>query len=493
MISRPEESPLHVIANPKSIAFFGASNNFSAMGTSILRSVLSFGFSGNVYPVHPKQETVLNLPAYPDVAATPEAADLAFIVLPTRLVTETLDACGKKGIRRAVIVSAGFNEVGGDGPDRQAELMAVARRHNIRFTGPNCIGMVNTHYRLNATFLPHEGRPGSIGIASHSGSFVTQMFSYLNSQFGQGFSTGFSLGNEADIDMVDCLEYLGACPNTKVIALYVESIRRGRAFIDAARAVAGIKPIVAFYAGGSETGRRACLSHTGAMAGPDRLYDGVFRQSGIIRARSIQEMFDFCHVLGAAPLPENNRVIIQTHSGGPGAAAADACGRTGIELPALSAATLEKLAPFVPHTGSVGNPVDLTFTKNPLDFFHAIPNALLEENNAGGLLVYFLATELMVRRALIALGVPEDEVAAQADKIIDDQCAAVAGLIAAHGKPVVGFSFLTRINPFITGLQGKGVPVIAGPERAARAYGAMVTYTRLREKIRQSEESARSS
>ncbi|MFH1985431.1 MAG: CoA-binding protein [Pseudomonadota bacterium] len=487
MITRPEQSPLHIIANPKSIAFFGASNNFSAMGTSILGAVLSLGFEGKLYPVHPSEKTVLDLPAYAGVDAIPETPDLAYIVLPTRLVIETLEACGKKGIRRAVIVSAGFNEVGGYGPQRQKELLAVAERYGIRFTGPNCIGVVNTHRRLNATFLPFEGRPGVIGIASHSGSFVTQMFSYLDSQFGRGFSTGFSLGNEANIDMVDCIEYLGACPETKVIALYVESIRRGRKFIDTARDVSKIKPIVAFYAGGSETGRRACLSHTGALAGPDRLYDGVFRQSGIIRARSIAEMFDFCYALGTAPLPRGGRVIIQTHSGGPGAAAADACGRVGLDLPRLSAATLEKLSPFVPHTGSVGNPVDLTFTKNPLDFFHGIPKVLLEEEGADGLLVYFLATARMVGRALEAMGVPEEEIAAHTEQIINDQCLAVAGLVGTHGKPVVGFSFLTRDNPFIAGLQDKGVPVLASPERAARAFSAMVAYTRLREKIRRSE------
>jgi acetyl-CoA synthetase (ADP-forming) len=212
-------------------------------------------------------------------------------------------------------------------------------------------------------------------MASQSGSFITQMFDYLGTRFGQGFSTGFSLGNEADIDMADCIRYLGACPHTRAIALYIESIRRGRAFIEAAREVSAIKPIVAYYVGGSETGKKACLSHTGSLAGPDRLYDGVFKQSGIIRARSVEEMFDFCYALGSCPLPKGNRAVIQTHSGGPGAAAADACGRSGIELPALSPATLEKLGSYVPHTGSVNNPVDLTFTKTRLIFSMPSPRS----------------------------------------------------------------------------------------------------------------------
>ena len=485
MITSINQSPLYPIANPKSIVFFGASNNYSAMGTSILNAILSDGFEGTLYPVHPREKTVLNLPAYASVDDIPTLPDMAFIVLPTKIVAQTLKAIGEKGIRHAVIVSAGFNEVGGKGEERQKQLQKIADQYNIRFTGPNCIGVVNSHLRLNATFLPSEGKTGFIGMASQSGSFITQMFSYLNNRYGQGFSTGFSLGNEANIDMVDCIEYLGACPNTRVIALYIESIRQGQKFIDIARRVSLHKPIVAFYVGGSETGKRACLSHTGSLAGPDQLYNGVFRQTGIIRASSIEELFDFCYVLGSCPLPVGNKLIIQTHSGGPGAAAADACERAGCELPLPSPETLEKLAPFVPHTGSANNPIDLTYTKNPLDFFHGIPKVLLEEKGADGMLIYFLATAGMIHTALTSMGVPDDEIDTQIQNIVDTQCQSIAALVKTHGKPIVGFSFLTRENPFVTSLQDRGVPVLPSPERAAKAFGAMVDYTRLRKKISQ--------
>jgi len=488
MIASLTESPLYPIANPRSIAFFGASNSFSSMGTSILRSILSDGFTGKIYPVHPREKEVLSLKAYAQVSDIPEAADMAFIVLPTKIVAQTLAACGKKGIQHAVIVSAGFNEVGGSGVELQAELLEIADRYGIRFTGPNCIGVANAHANLNATFLPFEGKPGFIGMASQSGSFVTQMFSYLNQRFGKGFSTGFSLGNEANIDMVDCIEYLGECPHTKVIALYVESIRRGQKFIETARKVSRDKPIVAFYVGGSETGKRACLSHTGSLAGPDRLYDGVFRQSGIIRARSIEEMFDFCYTLGSSPMPRGNQVIIQTHSGGPGAAAADACGRAGLELPVLSSATLEKIASYVPHTGSVNNPIDLTFTKNPLDFFHSIPKILLEEEAADGMLVYFLASAKMVAQALSGMGVAKEKINGQTAQIVDSQCQSVSSLMETYQKPIVGFSFMNRDNHFVAGLQDRGIPVLPSPERAANAFGALCRYTRLRKKILQSGE-----
>jgi len=483
MINSISQSPLYPIANPRSIAFFGASNNFMAMGSSILGTILSDGFDGKVYPVHPSEKKVLNLKAYADVKDIPAPVDMAFIVLPTKIVAQTLKGCGEKGIRHAVIVSAGFNEIGEKGAKLQEELQEIAREYDIRFTGPNCIGVVNSHAKLNATFLPSGSKTGFIGMASQSGSFITQMFSYLDSRYGQGFSTGFSLGNEANIDMVDCIEYLGACPDTRVIALYIESIRQGKKFIEAARKISLKKPIVAYYAGGSETGKRACLSHTGSLAGPDPLYSGIFKQSGIIRARSIEELFDFSYALGSSPLPRGNRVIIQTHSGGPGAAAADACERAGLELPLLSAKTLEKLAPFIPHTGSANNPIDLTYTKNPLDFFHAIPKVLLEEKESDGMLIYFLATAGMVHKALTAMGVEKEKIDTKVKDIVNTQCQSVASLAKTHGKPVIGFSFLTRDNSFVAALQDMGIPVLASPERAARAFGALAEYRRLKEKI----------
>jgi len=318
MLTTIEKSPLHRICNPRSIAVFGASNQFSAMGTTLLTALLSLSYEGTVYPIHPREETIQGLRAYRDVRDLPEVPDLALLILPTRVVSEVLEACGEKGIRRAIVVSGGFAELGTrEGVALQATLEETARRHDIRFLGPNCIGVVNPHLRFNTTFFEYGCDPGFIGIASQSGSFVTQMFDYLG-RFGLGFSTGISVGNEASIDIVDAMEYLAACPNTRVIALYIEGIRRGRAFVETARAIVPHKPIVAYYVGGSEAGRKAGRSHTGALAGPDRLYDGVFRQSGILRAGSIEELFDFCWALGSCPLPRGDGLIIQTHSGGPG-------------------------------------------------------------------------------------------------------------------------------------------------------------------------------
>ncbi len=483
MLQSMKESPLYPILNPASIAFYGASNNFTAMGTTQLNNLRSLGFRGALYPIHPKLDEVQGIKAYRSVLALPETPDLAVMVLPTHIVPQMVEECGRKGIKHVIIVSGGFNEVGGEGVALQGRIVDIARQYDMRFLGPNCIGVVNPSHKLNTTFFPYTISPGFIGMASQSGSFVTQMFDYLG-RFGLGFSAAVSVGNEADMDIVDCLEYLAACPNTRVIALYIEAIRRGRAFLETARDITPHKPIVAFYVGGSDAGKRAGFSHTGAMAGPDPLYDGVFRQSGIIRARSIEELFDFCWVLGACPAPDGNRVIIQTHSGGPGAAAADACGRAGLALPSLSTATREKLAPFIPHTASMNNPVDLTFTKNPLDYFHEIPKTLLEAQETDGLMIYFLVPTRTVRLALESMGIKEDQVAQQSEQIIDQQSSAVSALPGEYGKPVIGYSLRTREDLFIAKVQDKGIPILESPERGARAMGALARYAGWRKEAR---------
>ena len=364
----------------------------------------------------------------------------------------------------------------------QKDLEQIADDYGIRFLGPNCLGVANPHIKLNPTPLPAEGPPGFVGLASQSGSFITQMFNYLH-RHGLGFSTALSVGNEANIDIVECMEYLGACPNTKVIALYIEGITRGRAFIEAARAITPRKPIVALYVGGSETGKRAGSSHTGAMAGPDEIYDGMFRQSGIIRAQNLSELFDFCQALGTLPRPGGNRVIVQTHSGGPGAVAADALGRAGLSLPDLSESTITKLREVIPKTASTNNPVDMTFSKNPMDDFHRIPNILLQEENADMLLVYFLAPNVFIERGMRSMDASPDAIREEVSKVIDQNMKAFFSLTKQYDKPVIGYTYRSLQEQMAQGLLERGVPIYQGPERAARAMAALIEYHRVREKI----------
>ncbi|MCJ7772501.1 MAG: CoA-binding protein, partial [Desulfobacterales bacterium] len=484
-----KESPLFKIANPESIAMFGASNNITSMGSIMLNSLLSIGYEGTIYPVHLKEETVQNLKAYKNVLDLPEIPDLAIIVLPTHIVCETMDQCGRKGIKHAVVVSGGFKEVGTQGKHTENELIQIAGKYGIRFLGPNCLGIANPHRKLNPTPFIYEGLPGFIGMASQSGSFVTQMFDYLN-RLGLGFSSAFSVGNEANIDIIDCMKYLGACPNTKVISMYIEGIKQGKAFIETARSIIPHKPIVALYVGGSETGKQAGFSHTGAMAGPDRLYDGIFRQSGVIRAQSITELFDFCWALSSLPSDVGRKVIIQTNSGGPGATAADAIGREGMKLPPLSKKTNDKLSSFIPHTGSVKNPVDITFSRNQMDFYTSIPEILLEEENADILMVYFLAPTNMIKQMLLKMGVSKNELNNNLDEIIKKNSDAFVSMLDKHKKPVVGYTYNSIQDHFIRALVDRGIPIFPDPKRAAKAIGAVLQYGQLSNKIKSTQTGA---
>jgi len=380
------------------------------------------------------------------------------------------------------VVSGGFKETGDKGIELQAELAQAARRCGIRLLGPNCLGVANVHHKFNPTPIPCDCAPGFVGLASQSGSFITQVFNYLQLH-GMGFSTAFSVGNELNVDIVDCLEYLGACPDTKVIALYIEGLRRGREFVKTARSIVPHKPIVALYVGGSESGRQAAFSHTGAMAGPDRLYDGIFKQSGIIRAVSFTQLFDFCWALGSQPIPKGPKVVIQTHSGGPGATAADSCGRASLEIPRLSPETVEKLQPFVPHTASVNNPVDLTFNKNMNDFYWDIPKLLLEDENTDMLLLYFLAPPIFIERFLTGMGSSSEQAAKDAEKIIDDQAKTFIRLAGSCNKPIIGYTYRSLQEQFVRKLLDHGIPVYPDPARAAEAMGALQQYAILREKF----------
>jgi len=478
-----EQSPLYQVMHPGSVAVVGASNSMLTMGTLLLNNLLNLGFEGKVYPVHPTLNHVLGLQAYSSVSRIPEVPDLALIVVPTRVVTQVLRDCGEKGIRRAIIVSAGFRELGDEGFLLEQELLDTARKYGIRFVGPNCIGVIHPAHRFNTTFFHYDASmEGFIGMASQSGSFITQMFYHLN-KFGLGFSQGFSVGNQADISITDCVEYLGACPRTKVIGLYIEGLAHPDRLVRVAREVSKKKPIVAMYVGGTEGGRRAARSHTGALAGMDAVYEGAFRQCGVVRAYSIEELFDYCWVLGSQPLPQGNRTMVLTHSGGPGAAAADAAERSGLRIPPLSRRTRNRLRDAVPHTGSLNNPVDLTFTRNFEELYELIPRVLLEDEDSDALLVYVLMSTDNFQRIMDRAESSMFDSLEAFEKYMVGLCHRFAALIKSQPKPVICSSFQRRSELFIRELEDQGIPVLPSPERSARALGALFRYAGMRARL----------
>ena len=299
-------SPLETILNPRGIVIFGANNTVTSMGTTQLVEIIAAGYPGELYPVHPNLETVMGLKAYKSVKDIPAGAtiDLAFIVIPSKYVPTVLDECGQRGIKHAVVVSAGFREV--ENKAANDALIEVTRRHGIRFIGPNCFGFFNRNISwvdpaerdkkaINTTWIPINPRNGGVSIASQSGTMASHIF-LTTEKSNMGISKTISIGNEADLDLVDCLEYFENDPTTRVIGLYIEQVRRGREFLPAASRIARTKPIVALYVGGTEAGARGGMSHTGALGGNDRIFDAACKQAGIIRAMNIEELLDFCYI-----------------------------------------------------------------------------------------------------------------------------------------------------------------------------------------------------
>ncbi|MBW1710981.1 MAG: CoA-binding protein [Deltaproteobacteria bacterium] len=469
------ENPLHVIMNAKSVAFFGASNNPLTMGTHQITHLINESFEGTVWPIHPKEKTVLGVKAYNSVADLPETPELAVIVVPTHIVTEILDQCGQKGIKRAVIISGGFKERGEEGEKLEIKLKEVARKHQIRFVGPNCIGVINAHRKFNLTVYPYLTGPGPMGVLSHSGTYVTQVIPYLAKR-GIRYSKAVSLGNEADIDLVDALEYLGQDPETKAIALYIESIRRGREFVETARQVSLKKPIVAYYVGGTEAGARSGSSHTGAMGGNDIIHDFAFRQCGIIRAPTVERLYDWAWALATTPTPKGRRVGIISHSGGPLTSMADACARNDIEVPLFTPETQNKLASFVPKTGSTANPVDFTYSTNINDMLNTVPNIVFEAEEVDAILIHGIGGFGLIKdMGQDALGIlPMDF-----SKLESEMAKMHHGIIALQKEksyPVITASFTDHTDAAVNYLLKNDVPFYSTPERAVLAMSAVMRY-----------------
>ncbi|MEW6333492.1 MAG: acetate--CoA ligase family protein [Thermodesulfobacteriota bacterium] len=470
------DNPLHLLMHPRSIATAGASNNPMKMGTLQALSILKGGWQGTFYPIHPSEKTVLGHKAYASPLDLPGPPDLAVLVVPTDRVAPILEDFAAVGTRRAIIISAGFKETGPAGRALEERLKAIAAASGIRFLGPNCMGILNTAIRLNVTIATPEKRPGRLGIASQSGTYVAQTLSYLRER-GIRLSKAVSCGNETDIDMTDVLEYLGEDEATRAIILYIEGIRDGRRFIEVARRVTSVKPVLAQYVGGSNAGARAGLSHTGALAGPDLLYDGIFRQAGIIRCHSIEDLYGHGWVHATQPRIRGNRLAVVTNSGGPGTAISHYAEKGGMTLPRLSDALQAKIRPFIPPHAAGANPVDMTFHLDMRILAHTIPAIIMESGEADGLVLHgaigtgFMKTvyprvrELMgnmSRKAFLAM-------------TATDMTAAVA-LTQNYRIPLVISSFFGRRDDITSGYMDHEIPVFDSPEKAARAMASLLRY-----------------
>jgi acetyl coenzyme A synthetase (ADP forming)-like protein len=427
--------------SPRGVAVYGASPRAGTIGGLVFRNIVEGGFTGRAYPVNRRGEDVAGVGGYTSLAEVSGAVDLAVFCLPGEHVLEAVEDALAKGVRALCVISAGFAEIGPEGAEREARLLERVRAHGARLIGPNCLGIAVAGPKLNATFAPRAFPPGRIAFSSQSGALGLALLE-RSEALGLGFSAFVSIGNKADVSSNDLLEFWEEDPASDLVLLYLESFGNPRKFGRLARRISRRKPILAMKSGVSRAGAKAASSHTAALAGSEAAVAALFRQAGVIRATTIEELVDVAAILSTQPLPRGRRVAIVTNAGGLGILCADACEAAGLELVNLGAETRERLASAVPAEASLSNPVDLLGSATAETYADALPPIVGDE----------------VVDAVIVLFVPAAEVVAA------DVAASVANVRAGAEKPIVPVILAAEEQP-------GSYPY---PESAARALGRAV-------------------
>lgn len=450
---------LDMFFNPQSVAVIGASRDPTKLGYGVLHNIIRYGYEGRVYPINPKADEVLGLPAYASVLDVPDPIDLAVIVVPANFVAAVLEECGQKGVKGAIIITAGFREIGRAGKQRENELLEIAHRYGMRLIGPNVLGVIDTISHLNASFAAGMPRQGSIAFMSQSGALCTSILDMALAD-GVGFSHFVSLGNKADTNEIDFLEAWRDDPYSHVIVAYLEGIVDGARFMEVARQVNTRKPIVAIKSGTTSAGSRAVSSHTGTLAGSEQAYDSAFKQVGLIRARSVEDLFDYAVAFARQPLLRNDRIAVITNAGGPGIMAADAIERAGLQLASLEPETQRLLKEKLPAAASAANPIDV-LGDALADRYELALHAALNDPNTGGVIV-ILTPQVMTQ--------------------IEETARVVGKAAQQHDKPIMAcFMGQATVRPGVDILNEMKVPNYRVPERAVAALAAMSHYRRWRE------------
>jgi acetate---CoA ligase (ADP-forming) len=449
---------LDELFRPASVAVIGASNRPDRVGTILFRNLLSAGFQGIAYPVNPSWKSVSGVRCYPDVGSLPEAPDLGVVIVPAPGVPQAIDDLGRAGAKGAIVISAGFREVGGAGTALEEQVLARARAHSMSLVGPNCFGVFNTDpaVGLNATFSESLPPAGNIAFVSQSGALGAGILRYAASE-RIGFSRFVSVGNRAGVDENDLLSSLDRDPRTRVILLYVESLANGRRFLDAAREVTEHKPVLVIKSGRTSAGERAAKSHTGSLAqsGRDLLFDSVFAQSGVQRVDSLGDLFRLAKIFSSGLELAGPRLFILTNSGGPGIVAADAAVRQGLELPPLVESVRATLAARLPSIATISNPLDVTAETDPDEYRQSLVTMLGSTEVDGALVVSTPAGTVTGER--VARAILEAK--------------------AITRKPIVACLFgVSDLSVEVAFLERHGVPTYTFPEEAVEGLGALARY-----------------
>ncbi|MCU4750541.1 acetate--CoA ligase family protein [Halobacteria archaeon AArc-curdl1] len=437
---------------PESVAVVGATDREGAVGHAILENLVA-DYVGDIIPVNPNRESVLGLECYPDVASAPPV-DLSVIVVPPSIVLEAIRESAKAGVENVVVITAGFSETGSDGAARERELRELADEYDLNLVGPNSLGIMNTRSGMNATFGPENALDGSVSFMSQSGAFITAVLDWANEQ-GIGFRDVVSLGNKSVLDETDFVEEWGSDPETDVIIGYLEGIDRGDQFVEVAREVSDDTPIVLVKSGRTDAGAQAASSHTGAIAGSEVAYETGLEQAGVLRARSVQELFDWARALSGLPTPDTDGVAVVTNAGGPGVLTTDAVGDANLGMANFTDETIDRLAETMPDEANVYNPIDVIGDAD-IERFETALDIALEDPNVGSAVVVSAPTAVLEYDRL-------------AEVVIEQR--------DAHDKPIVtSLMGGSRSRAAEEVLREFGIPNYFDPARAVSGLDALARY-----------------
>lgn len=452
----PRAASLQPFFTPNGVAVIGASRDPSKLSYGVISNLVDpeHGYPGPIYPVNPKAGEILGRKCYPDIASVPDPVELAVLIIPASAVIPGIEACGKRGIKAAVVISGGFREVGAEGAAREREMVATAQRYGMRVMGPNGIGVIDTHTPLNTTFVKGMPPQGSIAFLSQSGALCGGIIDWTVGH-GIGFSRFLSVGNEADVNETDVIPFLAADPLSKVITLYLEDVKGGPAFVEALRQAAVRKPVIALKTGRTGSGQAATASHTGALAGVHSAFRAACKQAGALEVESVQALFDAALAFAYQPLPDGNRIAIVTNAGGPAALAADTLEAAGLQLARTTRTTQDALRPALAADAQLGGPVDLLGGADERGY-RAAMDAVLADPNCDGVLAVLVPQVLVNPVAVV------------------EAFGAAAFAQGGPAKPVVAclMGDISLHNAFATAHRLQ-IPAYTFPEDAVRAFGAL--------------------
>jgi acetyltransferase len=451
---------LEAIFSPASVAVVGASTVPGKVGHDLFANILRGGYTGTLFPVNPKARSVLSVKAYPSLMDIPDPVDLAILVVPPHSALNVVDEAARKGVKGLVVVSAGFREVGPEGRAMEDAITARCREAGIRLVGPNCLGVINPHpsVRMNASFSNRMPAFGHISFISQSGALCTSVLDFA-AERDFGFSKFISIGNKADVDELDLLRYLHQDDDTQVIMIYLEELRRGPEFIQEVKTITSgdrPTPVLVIKSGRTVAGARAAASHTGSLAGSEAVYDAIFKQAGMIRVDSIEELFNFAGAFAGKKTPSGNKVAIVTNAGGPGIVATDMTVSSGLTLARFHDETVEALQSHLPATANLHNPVDVIGDATQERYEKALEAVIKDENVDGALVIL---TPQSMTNAL-------------------ETAKAIVKIDRKTPKPILCcFMGIFDVSAGVKVLQENRIPVYRFPEQAAKAFGALYRYS----------------